>query len=85
MAIPSAIMAIKSAKQVVIPSATNKTKTKKLAVSIGVPTAIWQLHQPNTGNSISQCGIDINHYNYVTFHLSQLLPQKVDFLIHKHM
>ena len=28
MAIPSAIMAITSAKQVVIPSATNKTKIK---------------------------------------------------------
>ena len=77
MAIPSAIMAITSAKLVVILSATkNKTKKQTLAVSIGVPIATWQLHQPNCGNSISHCGININHYNYVTFHLSQLLPQK---------
>ena len=85
MTIPSAIMAITSAKQVVIPSATKIKQKQALALSIDVPTATWQLHQPNSGNSISQCGININHYNYVTFHLSQLLPQKVDFIIHKHM
>ena len=79
MAIPSAIMAISSAKQVVIPSATKIKQKQTLAVAIGVPTATWQLHQPNSGNSISHCGININNYNYVTFHLSQLLPQKSGF------
>ena len=29
----------------------------------------------NSGNSISHCGNNINHKNYVTFHLSQLIPQ----------
>ena len=77
-------MAITSAKQVVIPSDT-KIKNKTLAVTFGVPSAIWLLHQPKCGNSISHCGININHYKYVTFHLSQLLPQKMDFIIHKHM
>ena len=42
---------------------------------MGVPTAIWQLHQPISGNSISHCGNNISHKNHVTFHLSQLLPQ----------
>ena len=50
VAIPSAIMAITSAKQVVIPSAT-KIKTKTLAVTIGVPSAIWLLHQPKCGTT----------------------------------
>ena len=34
----------------------------------------------NSGNSISHCGNNIYHQNYVTFHLSQLIPH-VD-LIH---
>ena len=84
MAIPSVIIAITSAKLVVIQSAT-KNKNKTLVVTIGVPSAIWLLHQPKCGNSISHCGININHYRYVTYHLSQLLPQKMDFIIHKHM
>ena len=75
MAIPSAIMAITSAKQVAIPSAT-KYKNKILAFTIDIPSAIWLLHQPKCGNSISHCGIYLNHYKYVTFHLSQFLPQK---------
>ena len=37
--------------------------------------ATRQLHQPISGNSISHCGNNISHINYVTFHLSQLLPQ----------
>ena len=91
MAITSAIMAITSAKQVVIPSVTkikkNKNKNKTLAVTIGVPSAIWLLHQPKCGNSISHCGININHYKYVYTHTHAIygshnensLPSKLNF------
>ena len=68
-----AIMAITSAKQVVIPSATNWCSNCYMAIK-----------SANRGNSISHCGNNINHYNYVTFHLSQLIPQS-GFIVHKHV